>query len=43
MNVPRPSLQKELKDEEKELADDITTLNKKVRISPITYNDHSQP
>lgn len=30
MNVPQPTLKKELKDEEKELGDDITTLQKKV-------------
>ena len=31
MNIPRPTLQKELKGEEKELGDDITNLQKKVR------------
>ncbi|KAK7686622.1 hypothetical protein QCA50_010222 [Cerrena zonata] len=39
MNVPRPSLQKELKDEEKELADDITTLNKKAKYLEKQFND----
>lgn len=32
MNVPRPTLQKELKSEEKEIGDDISSLQKKVRI-----------
>ena len=35
MNVPRPAMQKQLKDQEKELTDDITSLNKKVRLSSI--------
>lgn len=30
--VPRKEMEKELKDQEKELADDITNLTKKVRI-----------
>ena len=32
MHVPRPVLEKQLKTEEKELADDISSLNKKVRL-----------
>ena len=35
MNIPRPTLQKELKGEEKELGDDITNLQKKVRKASI--------
>jgi prefoldin subunit 1 len=30
MQVPRPTMQKELKTQEKELADDLTNLTKKV-------------
>ena len=39
MNIPRPTLQKELKGEEKELGDDITNLQKKVRksLNPSNY------
>jgi prefoldin subunit 1 len=33
MQVPRPTMQKELKAQEKELADDLSNLNKKVRAS----------
>lgn len=32
LNVPRTSMEEELKNQEKELSDDITSLNKKVRL-----------
>ena len=34
MMVPRPTMEKELKAEEKELSDDIKNLEKKVRAYP---------
>ncbi|KAI0081163.1 Prefoldin [Panus rudis PR-1116 ss-1] len=39
MNVPRPTLQKELKDQEKELGDDLATLNKKAKYLEKQFND----
>ncbi|KAI0783391.1 Prefoldin [Abortiporus biennis] len=37
--VPRPTMQKDLKSEEKELTDDITTLNKKAKYLEKQFND----
>lgn len=49
MNVPRPTMEKNLKAEEKELSDDIKNLEKKVhrniyvRLVPFTSTDDSSP
>ncbi|THH33131.1 hypothetical protein EUX98_g1016 [Antrodiella citrinella] len=39
MMVPRPTMQKELRKDEKELTDDITTLSKKSKYLEKQFND----
>ncbi|CAL1694334.1 unnamed protein product [Somion occarium] len=39
INVPRPELQKGLKEEEKELSDDVSTLQKKAKYLEKQFND----
>ncbi|KDQ15210.1 hypothetical protein BOTBODRAFT_65600 [Botryobasidium botryosum FD-172 SS1] len=39
MQVPRPILEKDMKSQEKELTDDISNLNKKIKYLEKQYND----